>query len=373
MNICYLSKNIPTPSVIENKIILELYKKIRSTYEYSIDIFYPREWYPSIFIKYFGPSRLKSLIKYTNKFTVCEVDVNLVDYIRLGKYNWNLSKHIFNGKLTWSMYDVIHSHMVFPDGIIGSELKRKHGIPLVITVRDGDLLNYQASQRNKKLFIECLHSADNIIVLTTRMERFILDLGFSCNVVPNAISDHFFSELTVEKKLNKEIVVAARLVEEKNIDWVIKFANCNPDYVLTIIGDGPYKKNLERLVEGSNVKFLGWLDKNSIRKHYDSASFFVLPSKRESFGIAYIEALSRGCVCIALSGTGTYGDKSSPIKYVDEYEPLEQFIISTNNDSFLKLSKDGIEYAQGFSWGKILSSVSKIYLSVNKDNISSSC
>ena len=54
---------------------------------------------------------------------------------------------------------------------------------------------------------------------------------------------------------------------------------------LTVVGDGPYRETLERLVDYQGVEdmvtFVGQKDKQEILPYYQSGDIFIFPSKRE--------------------------------------------------------------------------------------------
>lgn len=114
-------------------------------------------------------------------------------------------------------------------------------------------------------------------------------------IVPEALSRNSFS-----KKTNHEIQVlcVARLVPEKNVIDIIPLLLKYSQMRLTVIGDGPERKNIQHAVDNHNlqsrVRFLGWLKNDQVLAHMVEADLFVLPSKYDSFGVVYLESLSVG-------------------------------------------------------------------------------
>jgi len=81
------------------------------------------------------------------------------------------------------------------------------------------------------------------------------------------------------------------------------------DVHLTIVGDGMYRAELEKLVSSlginKQVRFLGQLKSGDpVRNELDKADLFVLPSKGEGLPRAMIEAMARGLPCIGTSASG---------------------------------------------------------------------
>lgn len=101
-----------------------------------------------------------------------------------------------------------------------------------------------------------------------------------------------------------KLIYIGRLIEEKGVQTILKALSYFhlKDYVhLTIVGDGAYRENLEKLsVElGVNeaVEFVG-MQKN-VASFLRKADIFVhLPEWEEGFGITVVEAMAYGLLCI---------------------------------------------------------------------------
>lgn len=108
------------------------------------------------------------------------------------------------------------------------------------------------------------------------------------------------------------IVTTCRLVPVKNLDLLIKVFNQlvsdNPrkEMKLWIVGDGPEKKSLEKLVSeleiGDNVLFTGFQE--NVSRFLNQADVFILPSFSEGFSISLVEAMASGLPSIATNVGG---------------------------------------------------------------------
>ncbi len=82
---------------------------------------------------------------------------------------------------------------------------------------------------------------------------------------------------------------------EKLINCVGKYSE-NLNITLDIIGDGPYRKELEekvtKLKASRIINFLGYVANAS--KHIKNYDIYVHPTSREGFGIAILEAMNAG-------------------------------------------------------------------------------
>jgi glycosyltransferase involved in cell wall biosynthesis len=98
------------------------------------------------------------------------------------------------------------------------------------------------------------------------------------------------------------LVVVARLVTWKNIDMILRaMAKASAKLALFVVGDGPERSALEQVAAAEGVR-----DRVHFTGHQPPAPFlaasdlFVLPSRIESFGLAYAEAMAMGLPCIGL-------------------------------------------------------------------------
>ena len=98
------------------------------------------------------------------------------------------------------------------------------------------------------------------------------------------------------------LVTVSRLSKEKNIQELISFLPAllrkKPDTRLLIVGDGPYKKRLEKLTEklqlSDSVVFTGRIPPEEVWRYYDAGDLFVSASTFEVHSMSYLEALANG-------------------------------------------------------------------------------
>lgn len=120
------------------------------------------------------------------------------------------------------------------------------------------------------------------------------------SVIPNGLDPSEYQSSGNLSPKQKQAIYVGRIVFYKNLDTVINAFNTVvqslPDAKLLIVGNGPYRKDLESLVERlglrNNVSFMGTLThEEKVRLIYES-SFLILPSICEGFGIVVIEAFA---------------------------------------------------------------------------------
>lgn len=101
------------------------------------------------------------------------------------------------------------------------------------------------------------------------------------------------------------VVSTARLSGEKGIPRLLRayelLAKDRPDVRLVLAGDGPLKADIEKreadLVAAGKIIFLGHVE--DVAPVLQASDVYVLPSDSEGFGIALLEAMATGLVCVS--------------------------------------------------------------------------
>ena len=77
-----------------------------------------------------------------------------------------------------------------------------------------------------------------------------------------------------------------------------------PDARLALVGDGPYRQQLETLFAGSATNFVGYLAGEELASAYASADAFLFPSSTETLGLVLLEAMAAGCPVVGANRGG---------------------------------------------------------------------
>lgn len=177
-----------------------------------------------------------------------------------------------------------------------------------IMYREGD----RRGESYRKLVLKrSLKKADRVVAVS----QYVKDSLISCFHIEgekiivnyNAVDLNRFTvpRNNVDLDMNPlRLICVGRLIEGKGIQTVVRaVALCNNtiDVSLTIVGDGPYRIELERLVSELGIKervfFVG--NQNDVSRYLAEADIFIhTPLLEEGFGITVLEAMASGCVCI---------------------------------------------------------------------------
>lgn len=123
------------------------------------------------------------------------------------------------------------------------------------------------------------------------------------------------------------LIYVGRLIEEKGVQTILTaFAGLQDvDCRLTIVGDGDYREALQTLVKelniGDRVTFLG--TRTDVPELLAQADVFIhVPDCAEGFGIAVVEAMASGLICVC-------GDRGALPEIVDDGR--SGFIVEKND------------------------------------------
>lgn len=180
------------------------------------------------------------------------------------------------------------------------------GVPVVLSERtDPFAINIGFPWRNLRPWV--YRGADKVVAQTiTVAEKMNANWALhNLETIPNPLARELpaISEICGER--SNVLLSVGRLSREKGHDILLDaWADVReefPGWRLRLVGDGPERNRLEaqatRLGLSSCLEFAG--PARPVWPEYLSARIFVLPSRREGFPNALLEALACGCVCIA--------------------------------------------------------------------------
>lgn len=198
--------------------------------------------------------------------------------------------------------DIIHCQSSFWAGISASYISRKYGIPLIITEHSSLKTAIYIKDSYKPYIKKSYLQADVLVAVGNGLKKEIEELTGrkDIKVIHNLIPvENFY----ISSNENSEFTFfsLAFLEGEKGFDILLKafgkyFKNTKTK--LLIGGEGSQKTLLINLTKElgieNQVEFLGRLSREEVSKYMSLCDSFVLPSKYETFGVVYIEALASG-------------------------------------------------------------------------------
>lgn len=221
--------------------------------------------------------------------------------------------------------DLIHTHTEFGTGILGKMVGKKLKIPVIHTYHTmyEDYLHYVAKGKVlrpshvkyfSRLFVN--HST-GVVCPSERVIKTLRNYGVSIpmRIIPTGIEIDKFKRPDITSEMIQEIrqqvniapdqimlLSLSRLSYEKNIQAILdgmpEIVKGNASIRLVIVGDGPYKPQLEALVASYNLEeyviFVGEVANHEVALYYHAADYFVSTSTSETQGLTYTEAMAAG-------------------------------------------------------------------------------
>ena len=296
--------------------------------------------------------------------------------------------------------NIIHSHCEFSTFLIARRISKSLNIPIIHSYHTiyEDYTHYCLP--NKKwghLMVASLsrwviRQTAGVIAPTEKVQSLLNGYGINQNiyVAPTGIDIAQFSKspspqrcLDIKKQLgipceNRILLYVGRLAKEKNLEELLQYyAKCNiPQVTFLIVGDGPYRDNLEHLSLElgirNSVQFTGMIPPEQVNDYYHLGDLFLSASSSESQGLTYIEALASGLPALCRKDKcldGVILNGSNGWQYENEnefFDKLNFFFADTKVQKNMKINAAGLAH-QMFSSVTFAEKVEHIYFDVIRD------
>ena len=112
------------------------------------------------------------------------------------------------------------------------------------------------------------------------------------------------------KDTDSLLIYVGRLSAEKQIERIKPVLDNIPGACLALVGDGPYRGQLEKIFENTKTNFIGYLSGEELASAYASGDIFLFPSSTETLGLVLLEAMAAGCPVIGANNCLLYTSPS---------------------------------------------------------------
>lgn len=284
-----------------------------------------------------GKTALQLLGIFRNKFfriaDTLRIDrVENIDVVRVeGFYwvpsNWHSNDLAFrawrqSGLTAFKRYlkefgrpDVVHSHNAIWAGLLSEEIKRRYGIPYVLTEHSSYVGRALYPTRIHRFLRRAYNASAAFLVVSPflgeSIDRILGKPLQRWKYLPN-ILDPFFEEApspgpgptsSVFRFVNIGSLIPVKRQDDLLRAFAQAFGAGAKSVQLDIAGDGELRGRLSAMAESlgifSSVNFLGKLNREEILSLLDNCDCLISSSEFETFGVSLIEALSRGKPVVA--------------------------------------------------------------------------
>jgi glycosyltransferase involved in cell wall biosynthesis len=237
----------------------------------------------------------------------------------------------------------IVTYYFVPHGLIGLLLAKLFRRKVIVSLIGSDIYFFEKDPL-RKIYIKLLHNADAIVVTGTKSEEKIKSIYGKGMVIKSIFNSKGIKPY--REKTNREIdfIFVGNLTQNKQVDVIIQAfhrfltSTKNKDKSLYIIGDGPEKQRLEKLVADLDLKekvvLTGY--RNDIVDFMKKSKFLVMASKNEGLPAVIIEAMMNGCIPISTDVgdvKDAYQHKDFLVKYNQKLD--NSILINDLSNAFL--------------------------------------
>lgn len=244
-------------------------------------------------------------------------------------------------------YDICLVFFGIPSGPIGYVLRKKYALPYMIRFGGGDIPGFQ--KRFSLLYrllapaIKIIwNNAESLVVNSAGLRKMALDFSPTNDfkVICNGVDTDYFAPAKDRNDEVVRILFVSRLIERKGLqDFIPQFreivdnTNCNVE--LSIVGDGPYRSELENMVKKYDlidfVRFEGHKCREDILKYYQRADIFILPSRKEGMPNVVLEAMACGLPIVMTPCEGSH-ELIDGNGYVSNVLSIKEKVLDLVND-----------------------------------------
>ncbi len=218
--------------------------------------------------------------------------------------------------------DVIHAQHVW----LLADIAARTGVPTVLTAHGTDMMGYRKWPRFHAMADDAVARCRRIIAISRdNLEDTVATIPSAeekMHLLLNGYNEDIFYQEDIDRAAllaehsvpyNGERIVlfAGKLTNFKGIDTLLRAAARyeaeHPDIITLLAGSGEEREALEALRAELGLKrtyFLGHQLQDSLRRLYNIADVFAMPSRREPFGLVALEAMACGLPAVATNQGG---------------------------------------------------------------------
>ncbi len=341
------------------------------------------------FITYSQPTRLDF---FNENLFYHEVDMMSYPLFQHAPYETALASKMVD-VVKYEKLDILHVHYAIPHAsaafIAKQILKQQNiSIPVITTLHGTDITLVGRDPSFESVVAFSINQSDGITAVSEDLKKDTyahFDIGKEIKVIPNFIDLERFRKLKKEHfktaicpNGEKLIVHTSNFRPVKRIEDVVNiFKNLreNMPVKLLLVGDGPERPKIENLCrecsDCDDIRFLGKLE--AVEEVLSVADLFIMPSEKESFGLAALEAMACEVPVISTNAGGlpelNIHGFSGYLSDVGDVESMTKYALEILDDKNLPtFKKNALSRAKEFELSKILPLYENYYGEVLENN-----
>ena len=342
------------------------------------------------FITHRRPARLSSFLENVFFHEVSTMEYPLFEH---QPYETALASKLVD-VVKYEKLDVLHVHYAIPHAsaaFLAKKILEEQGIMIpYITTLHGTDITLVGTDRSYAPVVEfSINQSDGVTAVSNSLRQETLDnfkIDKDIHVIYNFIDFDRFKKNNKEhfKKLiapegEKILIHTSNFRKVKRVDDVIRIfylVNREIPSKLLLVGDGPERTAMEGMCRKlglcDDIRFLG--KQEAIEEILSISDLFLIPSEKESFGLAALEAMA--CeVPVISSNTGGLTEvnnhgKTGYVSNVGNVDEMASYAIHLlKNEALLQeMRENALAQAKTFSIERILPKYESLYRQVIREH-----
>ncbi|MFT6828127.1 MAG: N-acetyl-alpha-D-glucosaminyl L-malate synthase BshA [Roseivirga sp.] len=267
-----------------------------------------KKGYKIHFITYSQPTRLDF---FNENLFYHEVNIRSYPLFKFPPYELALASKMVD-VVKYEKLDMLHVHYAIPHAsaaLLAKQILKTQGIdiPVITTLHGTDITLVGKDPSYEPVVTYSINQSDGVTSVSEDLKKDTykhFNITREIEVIPNFIDlekfkkqrkDHFKTAICPNGE--KLIVHTSNFRKVKRIDDVVKVFHKIQQVMparLLLVGDGPERDGIEALCRelgiSEEVRFLGKLE--AVQEVLSVADLFLMPSEKESFGLAALEAMA---------------------------------------------------------------------------------
>lgn len=334
------------------------------------------------FITYSQPSRLDC---FNENLYYHEVDLLTYPLFHYPPYELALASKMVN-VVKFEKLDLLHVHYAIPHASAAYMAKQilaedNISIPVITTLHGTDITLVGKDPSFEPVVTFSINQSDYVTAVSEDLKKDTyshFNIKKDIKVIPNFIDlikfrkmkkDHFKKAICPNGE--KLIVHTSNFRKVKRVDDALRvfqgIINTMPAKML-LIGDGPERANMEMLCRELDIcddtRFLG--KQEAIEELLSVADLFIMPSEKESFGLAALEAMACEVPLISTNAGGlpelNINGKTGFLSDVGDIEDMtKNALFILHDENLTEFKQNALQRAKDFDISKILPQYEAVY------------
>jgi glycosyltransferase involved in cell wall biosynthesis len=204
-------------------------------------------------------------------------------------------------------FDIVHSNVIFPCGIIGYWLSKKMRLNHVVTEHWTKIDKFFKVSAFRFVAKKALNSAHKLTFVSRQLLKTVQHYTSNqrTTIIPNVIdAKEFYFDTQITKNETLTFIAAAHWAQFKNPFYfldalqTIHYQNLLPKFKIVLAGNGEQLQRVKANNYSFDIEFVGDLSPLALKNELNKSHIFLHGTDFETFSVIIAEALMCGLPCV---------------------------------------------------------------------------